>query len=112
MKKNELVQSLREARHDPALRARLLADARFLRQFSWWGIAIGLILVAAGFWSTGSSGPWTLHQAMANSTSALLVLFSVVMMYDKATDRIAVLVSMEDPPATPAPADAAAAGPA
>ncbi|HVZ64766.1 MAG TPA: hypothetical protein VG936_09365 [Lacunisphaera sp.] len=47
---------------------------------------------------------------MGNSTSALLVLFSAVMIYDKSTDRIAVLVSMENAPATPAPGDAAAAG--
>jgi len=86
---------LRRARHDPGVRAHLLENARYSRSVFRWVVVLFAILAC---WQTGyqywREGVWI-------SRTSIFYTFSFIvnwLIYEKFSDRVSMLESMDDVP--------------
>lgn len=93
--KAKLRDYLRRARSDVSLRGRLLDNARFLKKVFGWITVVWALLLLAQIAFEGR--PWF----SSSSTTAWLGLVFAVMSYDKFSDRVAMMESMEEQPNQP-----------
>jgi hypothetical protein len=93
--KAKLRDYLRRARSDASLRSSLLGNARFLKKVFGWITVVWAFLLLAQIASEGR--PWF---SSSSATAWLGVVFAV-MSYDKFSDRVAMMESMEEQPNQP-----------
>jgi hypothetical protein len=92
----------RRARHDPAVRAHLLENARYSRSFFGW------MTFVFGVLALGMTGYQLLHDGVWMTRTSVLFTFGFTinwLIYDKFGDRVAMYASMDEVPGpTPIPA--------
>jgi hypothetical protein len=93
MNKGEMLREyFRRARHDPAVRAHLLENARYSRLFFGWMTSVFGVL------SLGMTGYQRLHDGVWITRTSVLCIISFTiyfLIYDKFGDRVAMYASMD-----------------